>query len=34
MTRWMVKKWPAYVYVLIAVLVLVMGFIYWGDPAR
>ena len=34
MTRWIVKKWPAYVYVLIAVLVLVLGFIYWGDPAR
>ena len=28
------KKWPAYVYVVITVLILVMGFIYWGDPAR
>lgn len=28
------KKWPAYVYVVIAVLVLVMGFIYWGDVGR
>src|SRR5688572_28136732 len=28
------KKWPVYVYVVIAVLVLVMGFIYWGGCAR
>lgn len=25
-----VKKWPGYVYAVIAVLILVMGFIYWG----
>ena len=28
------KKWPVYVYVVIAVLVLVMGFIHWGDVGR
>ena len=26
------KKWPTYVYVVIAILVVVMGLIYWGDP--
>ena len=28
------KKWPVYVYVVIAVLIMVMGFIYWGDVGR
>lgn len=31
--RWIPPpKWPFWVYVLIAVLVLVLGFIYLGDP--
>ena len=34
MGRWIVKKYPAYVYVVIAVIILVMGFIFWGDPGR
>lgn len=30
MRHWPIKRWPVYVYVVIAILILVMGFIYVG----